>query len=57
MTRKDESRKGPNQKQELKMEKKGCKAGGDKAETGEVEVGTEEVFNQSSLTLCFRIWQ
>lgn len=31
---------------------KGCKA-----EAGEVEVRTEEVFNQSSLTLCFRIWQ
>lgn len=57
MMEKDESRTPQNQKQEQRMEKKAARQERTKAEAGEVEVGTEEVFNQSSLTLCCRIWQ
>lgn len=53
--KKNESRRAQNQQQEHGMGTRAASREETKAEAGEIEVGTEEVFSQFSLTLCFRI--
>lgn len=54
-TEKDESGRAQKQQQEQRMGEKATSQQKTKAEAGEVEVGAEEIFSQSSLTPCFRI--
>jgi len=50
---KDARSRAQTQQQEQRMGEKAASQKERRAEAGEVEVGTEDIFNQPSLTLCF----